>query len=158
MAYTFFYISVVAVLLLFAISLCFKQIKLSNVIIGITAIAYSLVYEVSLGHILGLYYYITPGQSLKYILISAILIYAPLNVIYTLFLPEGRERILIYTSLWIAVMLFFEYLSVAMRTVVFTGWKPVPWSLVTYAVTYTWIIYFFRLLEKKVVKKTPRHI
>jgi hypothetical protein len=158
MAYTFFYISLAAVLLLFAISLYFKQIKLSNIIIGITAIAYSLIYEVSLGHIMGLYYYITPGQSMKYILISAILIYAPLNIIYTLFLPEGRKRVLIYTSLWIVAMLLFEYLSVAVRTVVFTGWRPVPWSLVTYIVTYCWIIYFFRLLEGKVVKKTPKHI
>jgi hypothetical protein len=153
MAYTFFYISVAAILLLLTISMYYKPINLSSIIIGITAIAYSLIYEVTFSHIIGLYYYITPGESMVYILLSAVLIYAPLNIIYTLFLPKGRKRVMVYTGIWIASMLLFEYLSVAMRTVVFTGWRPVPWSLVTYMATYGWIIYFYRYLDGKVCRK-----
>lgn len=144
MEYTFFWVSVAASLLLFAIAARLKGTGLPVWIIGIATVAYSMAYEILLGDRLGLYYYIAPEESTLYILLSALFIYAPLNMVYAVFLPEGYKKILIYTLVWIAAMLVFEYVSFITRSVVLTGWRPVPWSIVTYAVTYIWIIPLYR--------------
>jgi len=118
-------------------------------IVGIMTVAYSMVYETVLGGYFRLYYYLNPQDSLIYIVLSAILLYPALNIIYTMFLPKKKKAVLGYSVAWIAAMLIFEYFSVKLQTIVFTGWKPVPWSLVTYIVTYLWIYLIYQYLSKK---------
>ncbi len=149
MEYIAFYISMAAILATFAICLRLKKFRLSNAVIGIATIGYSLVYEVTLGGYFGLYHYISPKVSLLYIVIGALFIYPFLNMLYTLFLPTNKKWLLVYTLSWIAAMLLFEYITLLTRTVVFTGWRPIPWSIVTYVVTYAWIYFFYRVLERK---------
>ncbi len=149
MAYIFFYSSIVVVYVLFFICCIFKKPLLSNIIIGLTTIGYSLINDILLGDQLKLFHYINPEISTLYMVISAALIYPLLNITYTLFLPTKGKKVLIYTSLWIAAMLLFEYLSIIAKTIVFTGWQPVPWSFVLYVVTYVWIYFFYKLLIKK---------
>jgi hypothetical protein len=149
MAYTIFYISIIIVWIVFLTSIPFRPLRLSNFIIGITSVAYSLVYEITFGDRLKLYYYINPENSILYMLIAGIFIYPLLNIIYTLFLPFKMKSILIYTFIWIVIMLIFEYINLISKTIVFTGWKPIPWSIVTYIVTYTWVLFFYKYLSKR---------
>jgi hypothetical protein len=81
--------------------------------------------------------------------LAAVFIYAPLNMLYILFLPPGRQTKIIYTVLWIGSMFLFEYAGLISGTVVFTGWRAMPWSLVTYILTYAWVYFFYRYLQKK---------
>lgn len=150
MEFIVFYISVIAVLVVFLISIYFRPLRLSNIIIGISSIAYSLIYDLTLGNRLKLYYYINPENSVLYMLISGIILYPLLNTIYTLFLPVKMKSILLYTGAWIVIMLLFEYLTWLTKTIVFTGWNPIPWSVVTYIFTYTWIFIFYRYLLRKI--------
>jgi hypothetical protein len=110
---------------------------------------YSLLYETSLGEYAGLYYYVDKADSLFYIIISAVLLYPVIEVIYTMFLPEKIKPAIIYTVLWTVLLLGYELLSLYTRTIVFTGWQIVPWSIVTYILTFTWINLLFRHLKKK---------
>ncbi len=144
----FFYTSVVVVWILFAICAYFKPLKVENIIIGIASVAFSLIVDITLGDYFGLYYYIKPQTSTIYMVGSAIFIYPLINIIYTLFLPESLNRLFIYTAIWIGTMLVFEYLSVYFRTIVFTGWRPVPWSLIIYIATYLWINIFYKFLSR----------
>ncbi len=146
MAYTFFWISAAASVLLLAATVSLKGAGLPVWTIGIASIAYSMVFEISLGDRFKLYYYISPEVSTLYIILGALFIYTPLNLIYVIFLPEAPGRILFYTVVWTGAMLLFEYASVLTGSVVFTGWKPFPWSIVTYALTYTWVVLFYRYL------------
>jgi len=68
---------------------------------------------------------------------------------YTMFLPKDKKAVLGYTIAWMAAMMIFEYFSVMFGTVVFTGWTPFPWSVVTYVVTYLWVYLTYRYLSKK---------
>jgi hypothetical protein len=145
----FFNISLIVVLLLILITALFKRIKPASMITGIASIAYSLVFDIVFGELLGLYYYISPEKSMLYILFGAIFIYTPLNIIYTVFAPEGIKQLLAYTAVWTVVMLAFEYASLLTRTIIFTGWRMFPWSVVTYIATYTWINLFYRYLKRK---------
>ncbi|OCL27171.1 hypothetical protein U472_06760 [Orenia metallireducens] len=151
MEYSFFYGSIVVLWTILGVCMYFKTIKLKHLIIGITTIAYSLLYEVLLGEYLDLYYYIKDKESILYTLLAGILVYPILNIIYTLFLPKKTRPVLIYTGLWIIAMLIFEYLSLLTKTVVFTGWRMIPWSPLTYMVNYLWIYLFYRYLEKRIV-------
>lgn len=150
MEYGFFYGSIIILWIIFIICMHFKPVTLANIIIGITTIAYSLLYEILLGEYFDLYYYIRENQSILYILLAGIFVYPILNIIYTLFLPKKIKPILIYTGLWIIAMLIFEYLSLLTKTVVFTGWKIFPWSPLTYVLTYLWVYLFYRYLEKRI--------
>ncbi len=146
----FFFISIAAAWTILGIVLRFRNLQFSHIIIGIATTAYTLVYETILGIQQGLYYYISPQTSALYIVLAAVLLYPVANIIYVLFLPEGRNAVLMYTVAWIAGMLLFEYASVMARIIVFTGWQPIPWSLVTYLITYAWVYYFYRYLTRKV--------
>ena len=148
MEHTFFWISAAVSVLLLAITALLKGTNLPIWITGIATIAYSMVYDITFGDRLGLYYYITPEESTLYILLGALFIYTPLNIVYVVFLPESLRKILIYTAIWIAAMILFEYANLLTRSIVFTGWRPIPWSIVTYAVTYTWIILFYKYLQR----------
>jgi hypothetical protein len=46
-------------------------------------------------------------------------------------------------------MLAFEVASFYTGTVVLTGWRVIPWSIVTYAVTFGWINLLFRYMKKR---------
>ena len=150
MEYIIFYVSLALILVAFLISIYIKPFTLSNLIIGITTISYSLIYEMAFSDRLKLYYYINPKDSNLYVLLSGIFIYPLLNIMFTLFLPVKIKRIVVYTLFWIIFMLLFEYINLTGKTIVFTGWKPIPWSIVTYLITYTWIIYFYSYLLKKI--------
>ncbi|MCX7921700.1 MAG: hypothetical protein N3B21_06765 [Clostridia bacterium] len=152
MEYTAFFVSIAVVWVLFFISIYLRPLRLSNIIIGVTTVGYSLIFDIILGDTLKLYYYINPQVSTIYIVLSAVILYPLTNIVYTLFLPTGRRAVLAYTALWIAGMLIFEYITLLTRTIVFTGWRPVPWSFVTYVITYIWIYFFYRYLEGKVTK------
>ena len=144
----FFYTSVVITWIVFAICVYFKLLKLENIIIGIASIAFSLIVDITLGDYFGLYYYINPQVSTIYMVGSAIFIYLLINIIYTLFLPESLNRLFVYTAIWIGAMLVFEYLSVYFKTIIFTGWRPFPWSLILYIATFLWINIFFKYIRK----------
>ncbi|MFZ5353789.1 MAG: hypothetical protein ACOZCL_13855 [Bacillota bacterium] len=126
-----------------------KTIELSHIVIGITTIGYSAIYDLLLGVHMKLYYYISPDISPVYIAIAAAFIYPPLNMIYTMFLPEKKSSILIYTLTWTAFMLAFELVTVYFGTIVFRGWRVLPWSVVTYIVTYILILLLFFYLDRK---------
>ncbi|GAE87067.1 hypothetical protein JCM21531_409 [Acetivibrio straminisolvens JCM 21531] len=149
MGYIFFYFSLFGVLVSLIICLYFKPLDLKKSVIGIISVAYSMVFETVLGSYYKLYYYLNPQDSMIYIVIAAIFIYPVLNIIYTMFLPKSKKAVLGYTLVWIIAMLIFEYLSVIFGTIVFTGWNPVPWSLVTYIFTYLWVYLTYRYLSKK---------
>ena len=144
MEYIIFYFSIATVFVIFLISIYFKPLRLGNIIIGITSVAYSLVFDLTFGDRLKLYYYINPENSVLYILIAGLFLYPLINIIYTLFLPVKMKSILIYTGVWIILMLIFEYINLQSKTIVFTGWKPIPWSIVTYLL-YSSISFFIAI-------------
>lgn len=148
MEYTFFWVSAAAASLALIATAIFKGMNPAVRIIGFISVAYSIVFEIIFGERLGLYYYIAPEDSTLYMLLGAVFIYTPLNIIYAVFLPENFKKILIYTAIWTAIMLLFEYASLLTRTIVLTGWKPIPWSIMTYAVMYLWIILYYRYLVR----------
>lgn len=149
MAYVFFYLSAAVLLIIFLICCKFNKPKLPNIIIGLTTVGYSLIFDILFGDQLKLFYYINLQVSTSYMILSAVLIYSFLNVVYTMFLPKNNTNVLVYTSGWIIALLFFEYASLLTKTIVFTGWKPFPWSIVIYIVEYIWIYFFYRFLTKK---------
>lgn len=149
MVTTFFYASIAIIWIIFFICIAKRPVGFKHLIIAFTAIGYSLLYETALGEYLGLYYYINPQKSLFYIIVSAILIYPVIEVIYTLFLPARLYPAIIYTGAWILLMLAFELLSLYTGTVVLTGWRVIPWSIVTYIFTFGWINLLLRSMKKR---------
>lgn len=149
MSVIFFWSSIAVIWAVLLLAAAKRPLTFKQVVIAIAAIGYSLLYETVLGELMGLYHYIIPEKSLKYIIISALLIYPIIEVIYSLFLPEKPRHALIYTTAWIAFMLAFEAASLYTGTVVLTGWKVIPWSIVTYAITFGWINLLFRYMKKR---------
>jgi hypothetical protein len=149
MAVSFFYGSIAAIWIVFLICTVRRPLSLKHLIIAIAGIGYSLLYETFLGEYSELYYYINKEHSLLYIIISAILIYPVIEVIYTLFLPEKVFSAVLYTAVWIVLMLAFELLSFYTGTVVLTGWRVIPWSIITYIVTFIWVNLLFIYLKKR---------
>jgi hypothetical protein len=133
--------------------LLIKKLNLASIIIGFTTIGYSLTNDILFGDRLKLFYYISPDKSTFYMVLSAILLYPMLNIIYLMFLPRNIKPHLLYTSIWIAAMLVFEYASLKTKTIVFTGWQPIPWSIVVYIVTYLWINIYYSILTKRLNAK-----
>ena len=150
MEYTFFFGSIIAIVILFFISIKIKRLTLSCIIIGISTIGFSLVVDILFGDYFKLYYYLSPKELPLYAILSAIFIYPLLNIIYILFLPKRTMKVLIYTLFWIIFLLIFEYCTLQTKTIVFTGWKPYPWSVVLYIVAYSWIYSFYRYLSRKI--------
>ncbi|MEA4849507.1 MAG: hypothetical protein VB106_19940 [Clostridiaceae bacterium] len=145
----FFYGSIAALWIIFFICTLKKPITFKYIMIAITGMGCSLLFDTSLGEYAGLYYYISKSGSLFYILISGVFLYPVIEVIYAMFLPEKVEPAIIYTFIWLVLMIAFELLSLYTRTVVFTGWRLVPWSIATYLFTYGWINLLFRYMKKK---------
>lgn len=153
MAHTAFNIIAAFILLLFIIAACFKKITPAAVITDLIYVGYSLVFEIILGDRLGLYYYISPAESTLYMILSVILIYIPINLIYLAFLPEKPGGIVVYTVFWIVGMLLFEYVSLVTDIVVFTGWRILPWSILTYIATYLLLNLLYRYLDRRLAVK-----
>lgn len=149
MATAFFYGSLAVVWVVFLFCNLKKTVGLKNIIIAIAAVGFSLVFESALGEYAGLYYYINQPDSLLYIILSGVLLYPVINMIYTMFLPEKLNSAIFYTIIWIVLMLAFELLSLYTNTIVLTGWRVVPWSILTYILTFSWINLFFRYLKKR---------
>ena len=150
MEYKFFYGSIGALVILFLISIKFKRLTLPCIIIGITTVGYSLINDTFFGSYLKLFYYINTKEQPLYAVLAAIFIYPLLNMIYILFLP--KSKVLMYTGMWIIALLIFEYCTILTKTIVFTGWRPIPWSVVTYIVAYSSIYFFYKYLSKKFIK------
>ena len=149
MAISFFYGSIAATWIVLSICAVKRPLTLKHILIAITAMGYSLLYETSLGEYSGLYYYIHKENSLFYIILSSVLLYPIIEVIYTLFLPGKFYTDVIYTTVWIILMLLFELASFYTGTIVLTGWRVIPWSIITYIVTFIWINLLFRYLKKR---------
>ncbi|TYQ17976.1 UNVERIFIED_CONTAM: hypothetical protein Cloal_0371 [Acetivibrio alkalicellulosi] len=149
MEYMFYYLSIAAVLVILAICSFYRPLDFRCFVIAVATIAYSLVYEITLGEYYKLYYYINRQDSIIYMVLAGILLYPALNVIYVLFLPREGIKALKYTFLWIVAMIIFEYGSLAFKTVVFTGWKLMPWSIVTYLATYLWIYVLYKYMSPR---------
>ncbi len=151
MEYAFFYLSAAVLVLLTAGCAFLKSPpRLSNILIGLLTVGYALITDVVLGHQAGLFHYIDPLQSTLYMVLAAIFIYAPLNILYTLFLPEKSKWVLAYTICWIIGLTVFEYVSLLTKTLVFTGWKMFPWSFVLYILAYLWLYFFYRYLQRRI--------
>ncbi len=154
MEYTFFYLSAVIIPILFIICCFFRKPVVSNILIGLVSIGYSLINDIILGDRLKLFHYIIREHSTLYMVLAAITIYAPLNITYTMFLPQKLRPSIIYTGFWIIALLIFEILSLLTKTIVFTGWKMFPWSIVLYIVSYLWIYSLYRFLQRKIPSST----
>ena len=146
---TFFYGSIAAVWMVLLICTLKEPITFKYIMIAITGMGCSLLFDTSLGEYAGLYYYINKSDSLFYIIISSIFLYPVIEVIYAMLLPEKVKPAIIYTALWLVLMIAFELISLYIRTVVFTGWRLVPWSIATYLFTYGWINLLFRYMGKR---------
>lgn len=149
MAYGFFYLSFFVMWAAFAVVSRIIRPDIRSLVIGIATAGYSVTFDMVFGVMGGLYHYISPPESSKYIVLSALLIYPFINIIYTSFLPQKPKRAVYYTALWIAGMLLFEYLSVKSGTIVFTGWRPVPWSIITYIITFAWIYSLYTNMSRR---------
>lgn len=149
MAYVFFYSSIAVLIVLFLVCCTLRPLRLSNIIIGLATIGYSLANDILFGDHFKLFHYINTEESTLFIVIAAVFIYPLLNILYTLFLPDKGQNIFIYTLCWIIAMIAFEYASVITKTIVFTGWKPIPWSFVTYVIAYFWIYFFYKFITNK---------
>ncbi len=153
MSYICFYVSILTVWIAFAICSRLKTIDLRHIFIGAVSAVYSLTFDILFGEYFSLYHYISPEISAIYILMAGILLYPVLNIIYILFLPAKTKPGLIYTTIWIAAMLFYEYISLKTETIFFTGWEPVPWSIITYIFTYLWLNVLYKYLNAKYSRK-----
>jgi len=148
MKYILFYAIVAVILAAFIAVLIFKRPDLRHYVIVVSSIAYAFAFDVIFGLWAKLYYYLDYSNNALYIALSAIFLYTALNMVYVIFLP--KKKVALYTIVWIAAMLAFEYFTVITEIIVFTGWKPIPWSPLTYIVTYIWIYYFYRYLSRRI--------
>ncbi len=155
MAKGFFYGSILIIWIILLIVLGKRPFKVHHLFIWITYSLYSLVFEIVFGEILKLYYYITPEESMVYILIGSLFLYPVKMVLYVFFLP--RKKVLWYTAGWIIFVQVLELVSLYTKTIVLTGWKVVPWSPITYLVTYLFLFladrYFHQVIQDKAILK-----
>jgi len=151
MAYVNFYIYLILMCTAFLVINHIRPFSFRIIIIGVTTAAYSLTFDMLLGNWQGLYYYLDSKNSALYMVLSGIFIYPVVNMIYVLFLPKRLKYLLIYTAIWIVGMLLFEYVTVWQKIVIFTGWKVIPWSLVTYVFTYLWVNLMYGYVKRKIV-------
>ena len=149
MPYLFFTLSIAFILIVFLACLRYRPLTIGSIFIGMASAVYSLTFDILMEDFWELYYYIDPDRSALFMIFGALFIYTPLNIIYTLFLPEGFKKIFIYTCLWTAALYMFEMASLATGSLVFTGWKPIPWSVLVYAFTYLWIIAVYKYFKRR---------
>ena len=134
----FFYGIMLAQWLVFLLTLGRKPFRLRHLILLTVYGLYTLTFDCVFGEVLKLYYYIHPMDSLAYILQASILKYPITTGLYVFYLPQGR-KVVWYTAGWIVFLLLLELLSFATKTIVLTGWNVVPWSIITYVVSFLFI-------------------
>lgn len=144
----FFYGSVLLLWFVFLIVVRKKPIMLHHLFLWLIYSLYSLCYEVLFGGVLKLYHYISPGESLWYILLGSLLCYPLQAVLYALFFPKNMA--LWYTAGWLAFMQAFELASLYTGTIVMTGWRILPWSPVTYLFSFLFVYLLEKALKKAV--------
>lgn len=149
MKYAIVYLSIALTWIILVISAGKKGRKTGYVIIGLVSAVYSLSFDTFFGEYTGLYHYLNTEISPVYIIITGILLYPVLNVIYSVFIPHKTSKLIVYTLLWITAMILFEQLTLITDTVVLTGWEPLPWSIVVYIATYALILTVYGVLSKK---------
>lgn len=149
MQYIFFYASIAAVWVLLLAGSRFRPLRPRHILVGAASACYSFLFDCFFGEYLKLYYYISPGRSFGYILLSALLLYPEIDMLYLLFLPGKIKAVPVYTALWIAALVLFELGSLSAHTVVFTGWRLFPWSILTYIFSFLWLNCLYRYLENK---------
>lgn len=126
-----------------------RKFGVPHVTTALASSVYSLSYESILGEYLGLYHYISREVSIPYMVVSGVLIYPVLNLIYLAYIPKGRPvKILLYAAFWIIAMHIYEMAAIAAGTIVLTGWGVFPWSTITYIVTYAWMTALYFCLRK----------
>jgi hypothetical protein len=132
-----------------------KKIKLPLITVAVLylfAVAFGLTYEFTLGEVLSLYHYYDPESSAYWILLMGVFAYPIYHVLYANWLeaPIRFTRWLLYTSLWVLLMLASEYWSIANKVVVLTGWRIWPWSIVTYGTIFVCDTLLFLWIGSKV--------
>lgn len=143
----FFYSLLIILIAVFFAALQKKRFRIRYMFLMISYSLYNLVFELIFGEIFDLYYYIEEADSLIYILISAVFIYPLIAALYIYFLPEGKKAFW-YTSGFIIAILILEIVSLYTRTIVFTGWRLIPWSVITYIVSFGLIYVYNNFLKK----------
>lgn len=143
----FFYGSIILVLAIFFIAFGRRQFQLRHLFLMISYSLYNLIFELIFGEVLDLYYYINKTHSLIYTIIAAVFLYPVIAVLYVLFLPKGK-KIIWYTSGCIILILVLEIISLYTGTVVLTAWRVIPWSIITYIVSFSLIYLLNGYLQK----------
>ncbi len=147
MEYTFFYMSIIITWIVFLVIIKLRPPRLSHLIIGIASVGYSAIYDMVLGGHYKLYHYISTDVSLLYTAIASLLVYPPLYILYVLLLPTRKLWKLVYTIGWTIALLIYEFITLYFKTVVLTGWRVFPWSVVTYIATFGLMLIFNHLLK-----------
>jgi len=155
MAIIFFYGSILVIWIVLLIVVGKRTFKVRHLFVWISYSLYSLVYEFFFGSVLKLYHYITPDKSILYTLVGSLFLYPVIMVIYVLFLPS--KKVLWYTAGWIVFVQILELISLWTKTVVLTGWKVIPWSPLTYIITFALLLkadeYFRKVIQDKPLLK-----
>lgn len=141
----FFYGSITVLLAVFFTCVRRKRLGIRHMIIMMGYSLYNLIFELVFGEIFDLYYYMEKACSLVYIIVASVFLYPLIAVLYVLYLPTGTG-IFSYTLYFITGVLLLELIALYTRTIVFTGWKVIPWSVVTYIISFGLIYAFNRLL------------
>jgi len=143
----FFYCLIALLLAVFFTTLCKKQLRTRHIFLMISYSLYNLLFELICGEIIDLYYYIEKSDSLVYIIIADVFLYPLIAVLYVFLLPEGK-KVFWFTSGAIIFLLILEIASLYTGTIVLTGWKVIPWSIVTYIVSFGLIYVFNNYLNR----------
>lgn len=141
----FFYGSITVLLAVFFTCVRRKRLGIRHMIIMMGYSLYNLIFELVFGEIFDLYYYMEKACSLVYIIVASVFLYPLIAVLYVLYLPTGTG-IFSYTLYFITGVLLLELIALYTRAIVFTGWKVIPWSVVTYIISFGLIYAFNRLL------------
>jgi len=142
----FFYGNIIVFWILIILTFRKKGLRLRNIFLWVFYSLYSLTYEVFFGEIFHLYYYISYSQSIAYILIASYFLYPPAALIYAIYMPDKGMRV-VYTCVWIVLLLALELASIYTKTIVLTGWRIIPWSIITYIASYTLIFLIDKYLK-----------
>lgn len=148
MATGFYYGVLLVVWIVFLFAIRVRPLKLRHLFLWISYSLYTLSLEIILGIFLHLYYYSSQEESLFYVLISSLLLYPVMVVLYSLYLPP--KKVLWYTVGWILVLQVLEVITINTGTIVLTGWKIIPWSPVTYSITYLFVYLLDGFLKKNI--------
>ncbi|WP_237266829.1 hypothetical protein [Thermoclostridium stercorarium] len=145
----FFYASIVALLVIFFITVMKKKFTVRHMVLMLGYGLYNLIFELIFGEILGLYYYIEKGHSLVYTIIASLFLYPVIAILYVFYLPERKK--VVYTAGFTVAALIMEIFSLYSQTIVLTGWRILPWSVISYMVSF----YLINLFNSFLLRVLP---